>query len=388
VSTLLTAGPWRLEAEPARGSAGLVYRARHSTDDRVAAVKVMSWNEHERARAAPRFRREIATLRAIEHENVVRVLDDGALEDGRLYLAMEWLDGGTLAERLRRGRLPGAEALAVVDGVAAALTAAHAAGVVHRDLKAQNVMLACGRDEPITVASVRLVDFGVAFDVSSSERLTSTGMEIGTPLAMSPEQRAGQTVGPGADVYAFGVLIHELFAGVPLSMPTASLAPQATPVASLELPPELEPTVMRCLADDPSERGGAAEVARAVRRALQGGEAVARVGAVRAPALVLLLEHPAEGLEGLRESFETRGWRILFEGDRRLVLARLLASNPGGVRDAATALVASLPPGTKARRAEGDVEVLRIDGVASIVGGELLAMVASLDPEPPLGPVD
>jgi serine/threonine-protein kinase len=199
-------GRWRLEAPLAHGGQATVYRARHETLPRHAAVKVV----HPEVWADPgfraRFRRECEALVALEHPNVVPVYDAGEVA-GRGYLVMRLATGGTLAERLRRGRPAPAEALAILRQVASALDAAHGAGRLHRDVKPSNVLL-----EPDGHAW--LADFGLARTTEATTE-TGEGLIVGTPSYLAPEVIAGGRAGPAADRYALACLAYELLTGEP-----------------------------------------------------------------------------------------------------------------------------------------------------------------------------
>ncbi len=226
------------------GSGGFanVYRATHVHLGTCVAVKVLSRAlalDHEAMR---RFVIEAQSAIRIAHPNVVRVLGFGMLADGRAYQVMELVDGPTLEEHLAERRLGIDEALETLDGIAAALDAAHAAGIVHRDLKPANVLLARvdGRLVP------RLADFGIAkaLEADQDARVTRTGMTLGTPLYMSPEQALGRSIGPSSDVYSFGVVAFELLTG---RMPYEDESPFATMMlhvqAEVPVPSVVEPAL-------------------------------------------------------------------------------------------------------------------------------------------------
>ncbi|GJM23006.1 MAG: hypothetical protein DHS20C15_29210 [Planctomycetota bacterium] len=192
-----------------RGGMGEVYLARQVSLDRDVAVKLRLAPSCDTVDVDALLAREARTLASLEHPGIVRVLDAGSVA-GRRYLVMEQVRGRTLREWLERrpeGLSPVA-AVSIARGIADALAAAHAAGVVHRDLKPSNVLVGRATGSP---ARVRLVDFGIAgraFDLTESR-------ELGTWDAMAPEQRAGEVVGPPADVYALGVLLGSMIGGRP-----------------------------------------------------------------------------------------------------------------------------------------------------------------------------
>jgi len=213
------AGRYFVVGKLAAGGMGLVLAARDEADGgRAVALKLLHPELATDPEMQRRFRREAAVLRALDHPSVVRVLDLGSDERGRLFTVMELLEGETLLARLeRRGRLPRDEVLAIAGGIGAALDAVHAHGVLHGDLKPANVFL-LGPDDPSSSASapiIKLVDFGTS-KVHGLERLTRTGELVGTPTFMAPELLTGDgTIDARIDVYAFGVLLYEALAAVP-----------------------------------------------------------------------------------------------------------------------------------------------------------------------------
>ncbi|MEO8699127.1 MAG: protein kinase [Kofleriaceae bacterium] len=185
------------------GGMGAVYRALDRATGQPIAIKVMREDG-----GGDRFLREVSVLADLAHPVIVRYVAHGRDAGGRLYLAMEWLDGEDLGKRLERGALPDADALALAGAVASALGAAHAVGVVHRDVKPSNIFLVDGDPR-----RPRLLDFGVARPISA-EALTLTGVLIGTPHYMSPEQAGGELgLDARSDVYALGCVVFEMLTG-------------------------------------------------------------------------------------------------------------------------------------------------------------------------------
>ena len=184
-----------------RGGMGEVYRADDLLLGQSVALKFLPAAATASASALSRFRNEVRTARQVSHPNVCRVYDIGEVE-GLTYLSMEYVDGEDLASLLRRiGRLPQDKALEVARKLCAGLAAAHDKGVVHRDLKPANIMLD-------SKGEVRITDFGLA-DVS--EHILD--VRSGTPAYMSPEQLSGKEVTLRSDIYALGIVLHELFTG-------------------------------------------------------------------------------------------------------------------------------------------------------------------------------
>ncbi|MEZ4383602.1 MAG: serine/threonine-protein kinase [Nannocystaceae bacterium] len=197
------------------GGMGLVYLGEHLLVGRKVAIKVLHAEWSAVPEVAGRFAAEARTASAIGHPGIIDVLDAGELDDGRLFLVMEFLDGEDLGQLLdRRGALPPLEACELVRAVAEAIGAAHEAGVVHRDLKPDNIIVSERGGE----ATVKVLDFGVASNQAPTQRLqssaaTTPGMVIGTPEHMSPEQALGEAAGPHFDIYALGSLLFILLSG-------------------------------------------------------------------------------------------------------------------------------------------------------------------------------
>ncbi len=198
---------FQIEKLAGTGGMGEVYRALDRRSGAPVAVKVLHGKRDEQI---ARFDRESRVLAILDHPAIVRFVDYGVTASGAAFLAMEWLEGEALSDRLARGRLTPAEAMALALVLADALGAAHRAGVVHRDLKPSNVMLARG-----FITRPKLVDFGIAH-AEGQERLTETGATVGTVGYMAPEQARGEPdIDARADVFAFGALLFECLSGRP-----------------------------------------------------------------------------------------------------------------------------------------------------------------------------
>ena len=197
-------GPYRLVREIGAGGMGVVYEAEDTRLRRRVAIKLLPPEYGRDPGAKERFLREARAASALDDANICTVHDIGESQ-GRLYLVMAYYEGETLRERLRRGRLPAAEARQVAVQVARALARAHDAGIVHRDVKPANVMLT-RRGE------VKVLDFGIA-KMRGDAALTLTGRCLGTPAYMSPEQVRGEPVDARADLWALGALLYEMLSG-------------------------------------------------------------------------------------------------------------------------------------------------------------------------------
>ncbi|HZJ54670.1 MAG TPA: FHA domain-containing serine/threonine-protein kinase, partial [Myxococcaceae bacterium] len=263
-----------------RGGMGAVYRAEHLALGNTVAVKVLRTSHGARDDIVRRFQREAVAASHIRHPGIVEVTDFGRTPDGRFYLAMELVEGETLARRLARlGPLPPGEAMSLVRELARALAAAHARGIYHRDIKPENVLL--GRD-----GTAKLADFGIArlAEGPRDARETAAGLIFGTPHYMSPEQAAGQRQDGRSDVYALGVLLFELLTGAPPYLGASAThvlaAHLLSPVPRLPaqgphgpLPPGLADLVGRMMAKSASERPDTmAEVEAALDAVLAGHE--------------------------------------------------------------------------------------------------------------------
>jgi len=255
---------YSIEREIGQGGMATVYLAEDLKHHRKVAVKVLR-PELAESLGGERFLREIRIAAQLYHPHILPLIDSGAGAheaggDGVLYYVMPYVEGESLREKLAREvELPIAEAVRILRDVVSALTYAHEHGVVHRDIKPENVLLA-GRHALVA-------DFGVAKAVSEAggeESLTRTGMIIGTPAYMAPEQAAGGShVDHRADIYAVGVLAYELLAGAPpfsgqtvQQVLAAHVTRMPEPLATLRqsVPPELDRLVMTCLAKRPADR--------------------------------------------------------------------------------------------------------------------------------------
>lgn len=246
----------------ASGGMGEVYLATHVELGRPVALKVMHWKLSNDPSFLARFKREAIATTRIGHQHIVDVLDFGQTNDGRTYFAMEHLDGKTLGQVLLAGPMPIARVVNVVGQVARALAAAHAGGVVHRDLKPDNVMLLQRPEQP---DFVKVLDFGVAKvpPASGEAGHTMLGTVMGTPRYMAPEQARGLEVDARADIYSLGLIMYELITGRP-AIDAESIADTlarqlSEPLAPLRPGPEEEvPAALEALVFQMAEKEASA----------------------------------------------------------------------------------------------------------------------------------
>ncbi len=240
------------------GSGGMadVYLAHDDVLDRTLALKILSSRYAGDEEFVERFRREAQNAASLSHPNMVSIYDRGETEDGTYYIAMEYLPGGTLKDRLvRRGPLPARTAAAVALQIAEALKAAHDSDVVHRDIKPHNILITESGD-------IKVTDFGIARAASSST-MTKTGSIIGTAHYLSPEQAMGEPVRPTSDLYSLGVVLYEMLTGeLPYDAETPIGIAMKHVNGEMREPIEVDPSipsginavVMKLLSRDPGDR--------------------------------------------------------------------------------------------------------------------------------------
>ena len=262
-------GRYRIDRELGEGGMATVYLADDLRHERKVALKVLK-PELAAVVGAERFLAEIKTTANLQHPNILPLHDSGEA-DGFLFYVMPYVEGDTLKDRLDRvHQLPVNDAVAIAKDIAEALQAAHEQGVIHRDIKPGNILISRGK--PL------ISDFGIALALSSAgagERLTETGLSLGTPYYMSPEQATGdQTVGPSTDTYALGCVLYEMLVGdppYPGSTAQAVLGKIITgkPVSAREersaVPVNVDAAIMKALEKLPADRfASAQEFARAL----------------------------------------------------------------------------------------------------------------------------
>jgi WD40 repeat protein/serine/threonine protein kinase len=280
-------GDYDILAEVGRGGMGVVYKARHRSLHRLAAVKMVLAGEFASAAQVLRFRLEAELAARVPHPNIVQLYEIGT-HDGRPFLAMEWVEGGSLAERLDGKPWPPDSAAALVETLARAIHVAHGEGVVHRDLKPANILLQIADcrlqvEKQSAICNLqsaipKIADFGLAQPTDGAATLTQSGYLVGTPGYMAPEQASGRRalVGPATDVYALGVVLYQLLTGqLPFQGDSALEVLRAVMADEplrprhwqAQLPRDLEMICLKCLAKEPGRRyADAQELAEDLRR--------------------------------------------------------------------------------------------------------------------------
>jgi len=286
------------------GGMGAVYLGEHVKMGRKSAIKVMSSSMANDAEAIARFNREASNASRINHPNVCAIYDFGETTDGLIYLAMEFIEGGSLGDLLdREGTLPLARAADILAQTADALQAAHDLGIVHRDLKPDNIMLTRGRDGH---DMVKVVDFGIAKAMTGEEgqQVTKTGLVVGTPEYMSPEQLSGDTLDGRSDTYALALVFYRMVTGtfpfqaesaqeMMIKRLTDDPLPLGTARPDVAFPTALEEAVRHALGRMPSERyATVVEFAQDVARAVAGMGAAATVAPADAATQVMGAQGP------------------------------------------------------------------------------------------------
>ncbi|MEO0322953.1 MAG: protein kinase [Myxococcota bacterium] len=366
-----------------RGSMGTVYAARPADGGDAVALKVLRHEVLDSEMGLVRFERELDALRRIEHPGVTRVFDTGQLDDGRLYLTMELLEGKDLDRRIDEDAPSRLAMLERVHEALGPLAAAHEAGIIHRDLKPENVFLL---DAPRDGQRVKLLDFGIARDLSDdAARKTATGVAVGSPAYMSPEQAAKpRDVGPPTDVWSVGVMLYELLSGElpydgesPTAVLLAVCTEQHRPLEK-QAPrahPKLAELVERCLHKRPDMRpANGAELAKELGalladpkvRATLVGEAATPLGA------------PLPALEAAAARFDAASPFDTHPPPKPPVDDAAGASGPSGLRDSA-------PRGGEGRRRRWGVAALAMLALGGLAGAGL---AASGDEDASAAPMD
>ncbi len=278
-----TIGPYRVIREVGKGGMGAVYEAIHPQIERKVAIKVLHPEYAVNQQVVQRFFNEARAVNIVNHPSVVQISEFGQQPDGTAYIVMEFLEGESLGARMKRfgGKLSVADTLRLTRQVAAALAAAHAKNIVHRDLKPDNVMIVADPEAP-GGERAKILDFGIAKlasqtkDGEAAASQTSTGMMVGTPLYMSPEQCKGSgNITDKADVYSLGVMLYRMLAGRPPFMADGSGAimamhiyEQPTPIREVDpsIPEDLATLIHALLAKAATERPPMAQVVQVIEQ--------------------------------------------------------------------------------------------------------------------------
>jgi len=265
-------GSYELIEEIGRGGMGVVYRARQRGLDRIVALKMILASHLATADHVSRFQREARAAARVKHNNVVAVFDVGEVE-GQFYFAMEYITGPTLADQLASGLPEFADAARLLARLARAVAFVHSRGVIHRDLKPANVLIA-------EDGTPKIADFGLARALDDTDASTRTGVVLGTPAYMAPEQAAGKLklVGPCSDVYSLGAILYECLTGRPPFKSESALhtilqvlenEPEPPSRVRRGIPRDLELICLKCLEKDPARRyASAADLANDLERYL------------------------------------------------------------------------------------------------------------------------
>jgi serine/threonine-protein kinase len=267
---------YRIDRLIGEGGFGQVWRAVREQDGTLVALKILHLELIRSNDALTRFERELEAIGRLAHRNVVRAFDRGILDDGRPFLVLEYIDGPRLRDVIHeRGSLPPHETLAILEPLCDALATAHAVELVHRDVKASNVILGHDAQGPRPV----LLDFGlVKLLDADGPGLSSSRSMLGTPAAMAPEQMRGLPVTAATDVYALGLLAYHMLTGAPAFGANPGIVqsylqvhgPRPRPSAKVDIDPAIDEPIVRALAPDPTQRfRSPREFAEALRAIIQ-----------------------------------------------------------------------------------------------------------------------
>jgi tetratricopeptide (TPR) repeat protein len=316
----VVANRFEIEAIGGTGGMGIVYRARDLAAGGVVALKTLAGVGE---RDAARFAREAAVLAELSHPGIVRYVAHGFTAQHEHYIAMEWLEGETLHDRLQRGRLRVTDAVVMGRAIAGAIAAAHKRDIVHRDLKPMNLFVPGPQDGDL--AKIKVLDFGIARHIHNASTLTNTGTVIGTPGYMAPEQVRGETaLDSRTDVFALGCVLYRALTGVPpfgggesLAILAKILVEEVIPPSVIEpsIPPALDAIVLRMLAKDPAERPA-------------DGRAISDALASLVDVTEVTSSTPADHVE-LPETHRDTVRQAITEHEQRLVSVVLSGARPG-----------------------------------------------------------
>jgi Tol biopolymer transport system component/predicted Ser/Thr protein kinase len=381
-------GPYEILSAIGAGGMGEVYRARDTRLERTVAVKILPDHLSDRAELRERFEREARTIASLNHPHICTLHDIGH-QDGTDFLVMEYLEGETLAERLKKGPLPIAQVLQYAIEISDALDKAHRKGITHRDLKPGNIML--------TKSGTKLLDFGLAklkkdtapanvtlSKVPTEDAVTAQGTILGTLQYMAPEQLEGKEADARTDIFAFGVVVYEMATGKKAfegksqaSVISAIMSSDPPPISSLQpmTPTALDRVVKTCLAKDPDDRWQAAsDLRRELKWIAEGGSQV-----------TLTTTAAAKGIRPLSRQSLLFGLCALLLG---AVMASLAMWNlkpaPASTPKPVSRLTITLPPGQQlAGLNDGPAVALSPDGTrlayVAIQGGTQQLYLRAMD---------
>ncbi len=345
---------YELLEEVGRGSMGVVYKARQNGVNRLVALKMILTSSHANREVLQRFTVEARVVASLQHPNIVQLFEIN-LESDRPYFSMELVQGGTLADRLGGCPQPSRQSAQMVLTLARAIHFAHQSGVIHRDLKPANILLAAQTTRnshverliqemdllptELTLGIPKITDFGLAKEMHASGGQTESGMILGTPSYMAPEQAEGKSrdVGPRADIYALGAIFYEMLTGRPpfaaeSPMETILLLFQTEPVPPSHLQPkiprDLETIALKCLQKDPQRRyDSAEELADDLQRYLSGEDILAKPAPLHEKAWKWMKRRPALATLAVAMLFAVAGFLGLLvwhQGDLQAQLGKAL----------------------------------------------------------------
>jgi serine/threonine protein kinase len=343
------AGAYVLHKELASGGGGTVYEAQHRLLGRKAAVKILRRELAASPQMVARFLREALAVNMIKHPNIVDIYEFGELPDGRPFYVMELLEGTDVRTLLNeRGRFSPAEVLEILEPVCSALEAAHAQGIVHRDLKASNIHIATHGDKRV----IKLLDFGIAklmHPDAADAGLTVVGTRLGTSYTMAPEQIRGNGVDMRTDIYALGVVLYHLLTGqYPFRAETMTdierqhlEAPPPRPSQAAPVAPALDSVVLRCMEKKserrfPSARAFAEALREAVGSKSEAAEKTAQAGAIYVEVRIDenadadsddILDDSSAVLDAAEQSFRAAGFLLPLQTGSALCGAKVLSAD-------------------------------------------------------------